>query len=285
LAYWFKDWDWEKSEHLFQLALKTEERLFGAESSEVADVWLSWAELKESRHQISNALEFLNKAEELYLKEGPEFTGRISFVKFQKALNLYWRRDFQQAQQLLQQSAELLDQAVVSNDDDFVRNQWSRYTLAVVERYLQNYKGAKSILTTLIVPSQKRPPLDLEYMVASFLELAVIARLQGNNAEASEWLARTSKELDQMPADMWGKRRAKFAHERGMLALANDDYKEAELQLRNAISLGTKDPNMDLIALADFMDDLSRVLHLRKRGKDASEMEKNAQQIRARFKN
>lgn len=284
LAYWYKDWDWDKSEQLFQLALKTEERLFGAESSQVGDVWLSWAELKESRHQISNSLEFLNKAEELYQKEGPEFAGRISYVKYQKGLNLYWRRDFQHAQQLLQQSAELLDQAVVSNDEDFVRNQWSRYTLAIVERNLQNYKVAKSILTTLLVPTQK-PPLDPEYMVASFLELAVIARLQGNNAEVSEWLARASKQLDQMPADQWWRRRAKFAHERGMLALANNDYKEAELQLRNAVSLGTKDPYMDLITLADFMDDLSRVLHLRKRGKDASEMEKNAQQIRARFKN
>lgn len=285
LAFWYKDWDWEKSEELFQLALNTQQRLVGAESAEVADVWLNWSELKESRHQITKALDFVNKAEELYQKHSPRFTGRISYVKYLKGLNFYWRRDFEQAQQLLKQSAELLDQVAADNDEDFVRNQWSKYTLAIVERNLQNYKAANSILTTLIMPSQNRPPLDPESMVACFLELALIARLQGKHSEVTDWLARASKQLDQVPADKWLRRRAKFAHERGMLALANNDYKEAELLLRNAVSLGTKDPYVDLIALADFMDDLARVLRLRKKARDASEMEKNAQQIRAGFKN
>jgi hypothetical protein len=283
LGYWYRSWDWEKSEHLFEVALKMQQKVFGADSWQVADVWLGWSALKEARGQLAMAVKYQETALALYEKQTPPLFPRISYAKYLKAFNHYERGEFVLARTLFDESTKLLDKVEASNED-FFRHQWSKYMLGATERRLQNYDRARSILTSVLTVDQNIQPVDTDYLLADVLELAVIARLQGNNSEAHDWLARASKYLDGVPANKWLRRRGKLAHERGMLALGQKNTKEAEDLLRDAVSFGSKDNEMDPFTLSEWMDDLAQLLRQRKKDKEAVELEKNAKQIRDRLK-
>ena len=283
LAYWYKGWDWEKSEHFFQLALKAQAKVFGAETWQAADVWVGWSQLKYARGQLVTAIKYQELALKLYEKHSPPVLGRISYAKYLKGLSHYLRGEFSLARTLFQESTELLAKFEPTNED-FVRRQWSKYMLGAMERRLQRYDQARSILISLLTADQNFQPFDPEYILADILELAVIARLQGNKSEAQDWIMQATKYLDSVPAHKWLGRRGKLAHERGMLALAEKSVKEAENLLREAVTLGFKETDMDGLILSEWMDDLAQLLRQRRKDKEAAELEKNAKQIRDRLK-
>ncbi len=281
LAYWYKDWDVDKSEQLFQVAITAQEKVFGAESKDAADAWLLWAQARETRQRLSSALPYLEKAQKLYQKQNPISVPMICYVKYLMGIGYYERQEFERARALLEESTNLLSQIPEENNADFYRNQWPKYVLAIVNRHLRDYKSATSSLTSMLPTNENPGSIEPEYVVASLLELAVVARLQGNNSEAQDWLARANKLLEQISADKWLRRRAKYAHERGMLALASGNAKEAEFLLTEAVSIGSKEPGFDQLVLAEFMDDLAVVLHRsKKKDKRATELEINAKQLR-----
>lgn len=285
IAYSSKDWDVEKSEQFFQFALKAQQKIYGLESAQVAQVWDLWAELKEKRGQFSTAITYLTRGQELYQKQTPVDPARLSNVKYKMGFYYFERQEFEQARASLKDSTDLLAKIADPNAEAFSRNQWPKYLLGIVERYLHNYDAAKSIIVSILETDQNALPLELESVTADYLELAVIARLKGESAEAHDWLAKAVRNLDQTPADKWSRRRAKYAHERGMLALANGDRKQAEVLLREAVEKGSKDPQMDRLVLADFTDDLALVLHQRHKDKDAVELETKAKEMRDKLRN
>jgi|GEM_PF-2728273 len=284
LGDWFKDWDIDKSEHMVQLALKAQEKIFGAESWQVGDAYSSWASIKEYREQTTAAMNFQDTALRIYEKQTPSQLPRISYIKYSQGYTRYLRGEFSQARTYFQESADMVAKLEPINED-FFRQQWSKYMLGVIDRHLQNYERAQSTMESVLTLNQNLQPLDKNELVADTLELAAIFRLRGNTEGAQELLTRAASYIENIPADRRLRRQARLSHERGMLMLGARNMKEAESLLRDAIITGSQDRDMDRYMLSEWMDDLAQLLRQRKKDKEAVEFEKNAKQIRGRMRN
>jgi tetratricopeptide (TPR) repeat protein len=282
LASWYKNWpEWEKSEQLFRLALATEKKIFGPDKPQVAQVWTSWAELHEARTEYATALTYLKTAREIYQKQSPADPAKLSYVVYKLGVGNYYRQDFAQARVLLQESAALLAQVPAdARTDNFSKYEWPRDMLGRVERRLGNFEAAKTIMKSVLEVDESVLPRDVQYLISDLLELAAIARLQGDNDEVRRWLTRAQTYLEKIPPGQGISQKAKFAHAKGMLALADGQLKQAEPLLREAVEKGEKDSELDSLTLADFMDDHARILLLRHKDKEAALLQQRAKQIR-----
>jgi hypothetical protein len=157
--------------------------------------------------------------------------------------------------------------------------------LGRVERILKNYETARTLISSTLDLDLNAIPVDQDSVISDLLELAAISRLQQKYVEAEGLLTRTQTYTDRLPADKVIPRRAKLAHERGMLASANNQAKQAEQLLREAVEQGQKDPEMDPFQLAEFMDDCAHLLRQRHKDKDADLLEEKAKRILERLRN
>jgi len=103
--------------------------------------------------------------------------------------------------------------------------------------------------------------------------------------EAEGWLARAEKILEKVPAGKLIGRRAKLAHEKGMLDLLSGQVKRAVTLLREAVEKDQTDPEMDQVSLAEFLDDYAKVLHQSGKDKEGNQAEQRAKQIRDLLRN
>ena len=286
LASWFKNWDSDKSEQLFHMALDAQTKNYGVDTPEVGSIWTLWAELKEARSQYSTAINYLNTARNIYQKQTKLDPVKISYVLYKIGVDHYYRQEFEQAQASLKESNDLLATVPANlRQDSFSRNEWPKYVLGRVERILKNYETARTLISSTLDLDLKTIPVEQDSVISDLLELAAISRLQQKYVEAEGSLTRAQTYLDRLPADKAIPRRAKLAHERGMLALVNNQAKQAESLLREAVEQGQKDPEMDPLQLAELMDDYAHLFRQRHKEKDAGLLEEKAKRIRETLRN
>jgi len=287
LASWFRNAnEYSKADQLLRLAMLVQEKRYGPDKLEVAQVHQSLADLYEAERQYENAITSLKKAEQIYVNQKPQDQVRIAFVIYRKGFDFYQLQDFDQAHQFLQRASDLVDQMPANlRTDFFSKYQFPKYLLGRVERISGHYETANTLINAVLDIDEVVQPRQESYIASDQLELSAISRLQGNSAEAERWLARAENALNKLDVKEATARLAKLAHEKGMLELHNRQDKKALALLREAVEKGQTDPEMDQVSLAEFLDDYAKVLRQTGKDKEANQIEQRAKRIRDLLRN
>jgi tetratricopeptide (TPR) repeat protein len=274
-AKWFRDaQEFSKSEELLRLALAVQEKVYGTEKFETGLVWGSFGYLDIERGRYKSALVYLKTAQSIYEKQSPSPVAELSYVLYRIGFVNYSQLDFEQARVHLTRAAELFQQAPESDN-------FSRYWLGRVERRLGHFEAAKKIMMSVLDDYEKAKSPAPSNICSALLELASIARLQGEREEANQWLARAQKASEGIDPVELRTHWSLFDYEKGMLALGQGKSKEAVELLRIAVEKGERNPQMDQPLLIEYMDSYARVMRQRGNNKEAVSIEQRANKIRA----
>jgi tetratricopeptide (TPR) repeat protein len=276
VAIWFRDSQQnDKAQQLLELSLKLQEKAYGGDRAEVAQVWENIGYLHITRNEFGSAHATLKKAEALYGKGKALNDQKYSNLLYWMGYSSYESAELQQARDELQKSVDLSKSADARN---------ARYTLGKVQRSAGQYAIAKATLELVLNGDERGSNTDPLAVASDLMELTAISRLTGNRPEADRWLSRAETVMKAIDPLRSPARWARLNHERGMAALLAGRTKEAERLFTEAIAKGRLDPEMDRQMFVGFLDDYAKVLRLRGKNKEAIVAEQQAKQIRDQLK-
>jgi Tfp pilus assembly protein PilF len=267
---------YDEAERLLQLALSVQEKVYGPRSPEAAHVWTSLSNISHRRKLYGDSLSYLRKAREIYEQQSPRNLEMLYDVINSTGFVSYQRAEFEQARVHFQEAADMLPQV----PEQIRQNSFTEFYLGRIQRKLGQYDAAWTHLkSSLDLDEHAKKPNQL-YILSDILELAAVARLRGDRAEADQLLARSEAMLKNITrtepiARGW----ARLAHERGLLALADGKDKQAEQLLREAVEKAEKDPEMDPVLFIEDLEDYTLILRKRGKNKEALPAEQRAQEI------
>lgn len=275
-AVWFRDSnELDKTKELLQAGLKLQQKLYGLEAEQVAEVQLQMGLLGFFNHSYGTAHKELQIAESIYRKIKPIPADKLAEVLLYMGRASYQKQEYALALTELQEALKLS----TSQPDDAIG-----LRIAFVERALGQLGPARSRLLSM-VPSGE--PVDLEERLnqaSIFLQLTAVSRLQNTGNETDKWLQRAETVLAAADRDEAAPLLARLQYELALRELDRGRLKQGEQLLKEVIEKGRITPRMDRLVLADSMDRYAALLRPRGQERDAAELEEQAKRVRDKLK-
>lgn len=275
-AVWFRDSnELEKAEELLQAGLKLQQKVYGLEAEQVAEVQLQLGYLGFFKQSYGTAYKELQIAESMYRKINPVPSDKLADALLHMGYASYQKQDFALALTELQEALKLSDPQL--NDAINLR-------IAFVERALGQLSSAKSRLL-LLVPSGEPGDLEERLDQASiFLQLTAVSRLQNAGNETDKWLQRAETILANADRGPAAPLLVRLQYEQALREIDRGRLRQGEQLLKEVIEKGRITPRMDWLVLADSMERYAAFLRPRGKEKEAAELEAEAKRVSERLK-
>ncbi len=275
-AVWFRDSnEVAKAEELLQLGLKLQQKVYGLDAGEVAEMRMQLGYLALFKQSFGTAHNELRIAENMFRKISPVPSDRLADALLHMGYASFQKQDFTLALTELQEALKLATPPL--NDSISLR-------IAYVERAMGQLGLARSRLLSL-VPTAEPGDLDGRLNQASiFLQLTAVSRLQNAGTETDKWLERAETVLANTDRNEAAPLLVRLQYEQALRELERGRLKQGEQLLKEVIEKGRTTPWMDWLVWADSMDRYAAFLRPRGKEKEAAELEEEAKNVRDRLK-